>query len=636
MNVLVNDKNMTTTSDTETEKYIHYQWEWDLKASPEQLWPYIADTNRFDKDAGLPAYDQPELSSVDGLTNTRRRLQIRMFGVPLQWIEEPFEWIRPYRFGVTRNYQAGAIPFVQPIKQLRILAELNQKKDGGTHLIYNVWVLPRNFLGTLLVPIQIGRIYHQRFGNTFQAYDKMAIQNKSFAIRKSKSSLSTGGHRRLMTLRQTLIDKDHAPELIDRLIDLVRYGDDLTLNNIRPYILAEQWQVSRKDVLSLMLQSTRVGLLDFSWNLLCPLCRVAKGSVDTLAEVNKTIHCDTCNINYEANFDQSVELTFSPNPAIRPIENQVEFCTSGPEATPHIAVQQLLSAGESREVVPYLEPGRYRVRSPQVPGNQLIEVFENGLEQIEIQSQQEKWPSDQQSISTMPTLHLKNKLDQEQLIIIERIAWADHAVTAAEVTTLQQFRDLFAEEALRPGDQISVGSLTVLFTDLCDSTRMYQEIGDAPAFGLVMDHFDVLSQAVQTQDGAIVKTIGDAVMAVFLRPVSAIKAVHEAQTNLSRLASVPPLRLKAAIHHGPSIAVTLNERLDYFGSTVNIAARLEKFSQGGDIVFSDAVFMDPEVQDYLNQEDFPLDIDMFASSLKGFDNQSFDLHRIILSCELPQ
>src|SRR5204862_6366444 len=105
----------------------------------------------------------------------------------------------------------------------------------------------------------------------------------------------------------------------------------------------------------------------------------------------------------------------------------------------------------------------------------------------------------------------KNETDAEQLLILERMEWSDQATTAAEVTALQVFRDLFASEALRPGEQISVGTLTVLFTDLRNSTRMYREIGDATAFGRVMNDFDILRQAIADEGGALVKTLGDAV-----------------------------------------------------------------------------------------------------------------------------
>ncbi len=217
----------------------------------------------------------------------------------------------------------------------------------------------------------------------------------------------------------------------------------------------------------------------------------------------------------------------------------------------------------------------------------------------------------------------------EQLFILEEMAWSDQAITAAEVLTLQRFRDLFGQERLQPGEQFSVGSLTVLFTDLRDSTRLYREIGDAPAFGLVRNHFDVLRDTIAAEDGAIVKTIGDAVMAVFRRPVSALRAMMRAQHILANpLGGERPLQLKAAVHAGHSIAVTLNERLDYFGTNINIAARLEKFSQGNDMIISHFVYCDPEVQELLHETKSPLQAMPFEAQLKGFDDEWFNLWRI--------
>ena len=214
------------------------------------------------------------------------------------------------------------------------------------------------------------------------------------------------------------------------------------------------------------------------------------------------------------------------------------------------------------------------------------------------------------------------------MLILERLAWSDQAATAAEVTALQIFRDLFASEALRPGQQISVGTLTILFTDLRHSTQLYREIGDAPAFGRVMNHFDVLKKAIAEEDGALVKTIGDAVMAVFRHPPSALKAMLRAQQIL---AAPPdggsPLTLKAGIHTGPCIAVTLNDRLDYFGSTVNMAARLEGLSTGNDVIISHALYDDPEVRALINSEE--LTAKPFDVELKGFERERFELWRVM-------
>ena len=158
---------------------------------------------------------------------------------------------------------------------------------------------------------------------------------------------------------------------------------------------------------------------------------------------------------------------------------------------------------------------------------------------------------------------------------------------------------------------------------------MYREIGDATAFGRVMNHFDVLKQAIAAEDGAVVKTIGDAIMAVFRQPENALRAMLKAQQHLA----APPdgavgLTLKAGLHLGPCIAVTLNDRLDYFGSTVNMAARLESLSSGNDVVISRAVYEDPEVREMLEKPQGELAAERFEMRLKGFDEERFELWRV--------
>jgi class 3 adenylate cyclase len=369
--------------------------------------------------------------------------------------------------------------------------------------------------------------------------------------------------------------------------------------------------------------------LDFQWDLLCPSCRNARESVTSLGDVGQTVHCHTCRIDYTANFTQSVELTFRPNPSIRIVPEHQEYCMSGPISSPHIAVQQLLPPGTNRQVQPLLENGRYRIRTMTIPGNQLLQIGENGEVEAKLLAQPAGWTTEECRLATEPTLLLENLTEEEQLFIMERLDWSDDAVVAAEVTVMQQFRDLFAEEALRPGDQIVVGSLTILFTDLVGSTQMYRDIGDAPAFGLVMNHFDVLLAEIAAADGAVVKTIGDAVMAVFRDPAAALQAMLSAQEKLANPAGGErPLRLKAALHHGPCIGVNLNGKFDYFGSTVNIAARLEKFATGADVILSQTVGSDPEVVRFLAESALAVTATSFQSELRGFGEESFTLWRV--------
>jgi class 3 adenylate cyclase len=440
-------------------------------------------------------------------------------------------------------------------------------------------------------------------------------------------TFAPAGRERLAALRDKLLAQDADRNLVIQLTGVIEQADDLTVSRLRPYALADYWNAPRRDVLELCLWATRLGLLDLQWDVLCPLCRGAKQSADSLSSLQPQIHCDSCNIDFTANFDRSVELTFRPNPSVRP-GLLGEFCVGGPQLTPHIVAQQLLLPGAQRELTVPLETGRYRLRTLELRGGQFLSVGPDGAQHMTLQANDAGWPNVEPRLSLTPNLRFENATNAEQLFVLERMAWSDQAVTAAEVTSLQVFRDLFADEALRPGDRISVGSLTILFTDLRDSTRLYRESGDAVAFGRVMSHFDVLREAIVAEDGALVKTIGDAVMAVFLRPVGALRAFLRAQEALVAMNAGrdSPLQLKAGIHTGPCVAVTLNGRLDYFGSTVNIASRLESLSASRDgMVISAAVRADPEVVAWLAEG---LMAEPFAATLKGFEDESFELYAV--------
>ncbi len=88
------------------------------------------------------------------------------------------------------------------------------------------------------------------------------------------------------------------------------------------------------------------------------------------------------------------------------------------------------------------------------------------------------------------------------------------------------------------------------------------------------------------------------------------------------------MRLKLGLHNGPAIAVTLNERLDYFGTTVNVASRLEGQAQGDDLIISEDVMRQPAVQRVLGENE--VQVEMFKAQLKGFVNEEFQLYRIKL------
>jgi class 3 adenylate cyclase len=541
--------------------------------------------------------------------------------VVVEWEEEPFEWVRPRRFSVVRRFFKG------PVRETRISAELQPREGGGTRLVYAVDAMPRNLLGLVAIPVQIGILSRRRFDAAFREYDRRALgaaPPPAAAVAGPPPKLAPGGRERLRASTASMRAEGVDDEVVARLAGLVERSDDLELAAIRPYALAAQWGVARRTALEACLHATRAGLLEFRWNLLCPLCRGTADSASTLSDVGSRVHCDTCQIDFDVNFDRSVELLFRPSPAVRPVE-QIEFCVGGPQLTPHVLAQQLLAPGEKRSLAPVLEPGRYRLRTLGLPGSQAISVDAGGAPEAELTVDGNGFAASEVTVEPAPALRLANATDKEQLFVLERTAWSDQAATAAEVTSLQVFRDLFSAEALRPGEPLSVGSLTVAFTDLRDSTRFYREVGDAPAFGSVLEHLDVLRESVAANEGAVVKAMGDAIMAVFPRAVGAVRALLAAQQAVAEPAQPGrPLALKVGIHAGPCIAINQGGRLDYFGSTVNLAARLVGLSSGDDIVVSGAVLADPEVAEVVRE----LRVERVEATLKGFEGESFELWRL--------
>ena len=203
-------------------------------------------------------------------------------------------------------------------------------------------------------------------------------------------------------------------------------------------------------------------------------------------------------------------------------------------------------------------------------------------------------------------LEVTNGLGTEALVVIERETWREAAATAALVTSLQDFRDLFPSEAVAPGEEIGIASLAVLFTDLKGSTDLYRALGDAKAFSFVQNHFRYLVEAVSNHRGGVVKTMGDAVMATFASGRDALEAAAAMQRGWVEFrhghGDHAGVSLKIGLHQGPAIAINNAGKLDYFGTTINMAARVQAQSEGDDVVFTQAIEEDPQVRAYLASE----------------------------------
>jgi len=133
--------------------------------------------------------------------------------------------------------------------------------------------------------------------------------------------------------------------------------------------------------------------------------------------------------------------------------------------------------------------------------------------------------------------------------------------------------------------QLPSGTVTLLFTDVQGSTRLWESEPDEMAIAL-RRHDDILRTSIETAGGYVFKTVGDAFCAAFATAPAALTAVLAAQQQLACEAwpTSRPIRVRMGLHTG----VCEERDRDYFGPAVNRTARLEAVAHGGQVLLSGA------------------------------------------------
>jgi class 3 adenylate cyclase len=583
---------------------IRFELVYELDASVDRIWLILADTERMNRQIGLPPADAK--AKRDEPVRVAR-VKAKMFGVPVEWDEEPFDWIENRFYWERRRILGG------PIKEFNGGLAFEPLPEGRTRVRVQSEFLPANAAGQLIVK----GILSKTKADFDRAIAGIRSHLKGDAPKPYGAGVDTPPEpeRKAIAARLEQADPSLKREpLASKLFEFLANTGDPELFRIRPFTLARQWGVDRYAVLRLCLLATRSQVLNLSWDLLCPNCGGAKNRWTRLEDVRDESHCDDCQITYNADFDRAVEVTFRPNPRFRNVDGLV-YCAGGPRNTPHIVAQCVLAIGERRELVIPLSPGRYRLRNLTASHQSWLTVEEQGPSSVSAIYTPKALELDGDEVAAGEVRFcLENGTATRQQPILERLDWAEDCATAAQVTVYQEFRDLFGSEVLSPDTQLSIRTLPLVFTDLKGSTALYGRLGDASAYALVRDHFAMLQRIVARHGGGLVKTIGDAVMAGFPTAAAAMACVLDIHRDLEEFnrTATEPVRLKIGLHQGPCIAVrSYDERLDYFGSAVNLAARTHEQSLGDDIVTTDAILQDPEVEALLTgvtREAFTVDL----------------------------
>jgi class 3 adenylate cyclase len=421
--------------------------------------------------------------------------------------------------------------------------------------------------------------------------------------------------------------KEWSPGLVAKLESSIRESDDYGLFRVNPLRFAADKGAVENEVIDLFLHATKAGLFQMEWNLVCPTCGDSVESFRSLSKLNSHFYCTVCDLNSEATLDDFIQVAYTISPEIREISYHHPEALSiedfhlkyhfnpgarVPDGPRFIEAIPTLVRGLS-----YLGPGQKKRFDVEAAGGSL--TFNDLIHHLSVAVKIDGAPAaKQQSVSVRvegakitpePSTVAPGKLqfivenrtaEKASMLIVnfppgfekKRLVF-EPFLSGKKLLSTQTFRELFSSETIQGSEGFGVRDITILFTDLKGSTAMYERIGDMKAFSLVHQHFERLRQVIREHSGGFVKTIGDAVMASFLNPVDAVQAALEMNKEIARFnraLTSKDVILKIGIHKGPCIAVTLNDRLDYFGQTVNTAARVQGLAGSEEIYITDEVF----------------------------------------------
>jgi class 3 adenylate cyclase len=430
--------------------------------------------------------------------------------------------------------------------------------------------------------------------------------------------------------RFAVLRRSADPAVAAAIEELARGGSDRALNRVNALEFAERHGLNEDKVLSGFVHASRLGLFDMSWNLLCPGCGGVLDAKATLKSMDRSeYNCALCAAGYEPTLDEMVEVSFTVNPRVRriaahdpenlPLWDYVRqmFWSSGIEVSDADFDEALKDIVIDSVELP---PGEKCILSIQLPQAFVI-VFDpvtHSAQFIDVKGEPTKARQDLAIVYSKVHAHtgtielrpgplrlsLENRTDARVLVglymandaLHDMLAIKKRFLTAKRLLTNQAFQDLYRTDALDVNQRMRITSLTFLFSDLKGSTELYERVGDLVAYDLVRSHFHALNEAVAMESGAVVKTIGDAVMATFPSPERGLAAALRMREAVRGVGGerAGGLTVKIGLHEGPCLAVMLNERLDYFGQTVNIAARVQGLAQSRSIFATRPIVEHPE------------------------------------------
>lgn len=403
---------------------------WDLvtRASVKDTWAALSDTDRFNRVAEAGFTFSPP---ADPTSQAPTQGSIKKLGLTITWDEQPFSYRAPRWFRIERSFHSG------PAERLVAHARLSARPEGGTRIEYSLEVTPRGFFTRAILGFDLRATTERKVGAALELLVKALDQEASFEKYNGvPPQLSDAGAKRLTRALEGLAGSPYA----DRLAAFLRAAPERDQARISPSTLAAAWRAQLDDVVDLLLDATDAGVLSMTLDLLCPACLVPRRELGP--GVNE-VHCDACNIRYDASFPELCAVHFRPNPEIRPLHVRIE-CIGSPAQSTHIVAQETLMPGQETDLATELDSGMYQVRTLPAFGSPALLEVSLGGNATDVRFTCKNMVHPQLARASHPRqIAFANATDKRLTVVLERVTRPAQLVTAGRLfAEFPRFRTL--------------------------------------------------------------------------------------------------------------------------------------------------------------------------------------------------
>jgi serine/threonine protein kinase len=537
----------------------HLAWSWRLKSSPESLWPFVANTERLNRAIGLsPVAFQDEPAPERGAIRTG---EMRVMGMALRWREYPFEWVKDREHSVFRWYRSG------PLAALWNRVRLVPTEDGGCELHHETWITPRGVIGSVAAYFE-GNKLGASFDRFYRHLDDVLVAGGHVDPFEVAHTPSAEARKGVDEICARLHGEGFKPAIVERLAMHLLAAPDGTVGTLRPYELADAWSADRAEVLDVMMHAAHEGLLEPTWDVVCPKCMLAHESVHELSQVTRIGTCRACASSFERDLRESVELVFAPHANVRTIE-RATYCAGAPALRPHVLAQQVLDPGEERTITLNLPRGTYRIAgaATQSPAELVATAvgFETSARAIAKDGRIEGRPSIVRAGAV--TVVLRNESDHEETLRIEVPGARGDGVTAATAMTHPSFRELFSDQLLAHGEHLRVSQMAFVFVELLGREGLFEQLGDGEACA-ELSRLDVaVREDAHAHEGTVVPSSLELLVIAFPTSLRALRAALALRRRIDGAKMAAPVVMAA--HDGRCIALTREGKAEFFGETLH-------------------------------------------------------------------